>query len=259
MLSRALLRRRPSSRALLDRILEEPELAPQLRSLPPAALGKLIERVGLEDAAELVALASTEQLAALFDEDLWQSSGAGEDPRFDSGRFLLWLEIMSEAGERSVADRLAELPPDLVTLAIHRHVLVISEGDLQRELTAGDDADSAEKAFESCLSEELDEYQLIWRGGDGWDSVLGALLALDRDHHDVLVELLGRCAALSAEHIDDEGGLYQVLSGEGMLEEDLADERETPGRPGPRRAQRRCCLLASGAEPGRCRNAVHRA
>jgi hypothetical protein len=204
-----------------------PDLSRQVQALPGPALGQLIDRVGLADAAELVALATTEQLAQVFDEDLWQSARPGQDERFDSGRFLLWLEIMLEAGERFVAERLSELPPDLVTLAIHRHVLVISLDDLRAELEGDDDALAAEKAHESALSEELDDFELIWRGGDGWDSVLAALLALDRDHHHVLVELLERCAAMSREQIDDNGGLYAVLTSGEMLEEDLAAERET--------------------------------
>jgi len=233
MLSRAALSQRPSSQKLLARVLETPELSAQIQALPPPVLGKLIEHVGLEDAGELVALATTEQLAAIFDEDLWHSARLGEDERFDSERFLVWLEVLLEAGDAFVAERLAELPPDLVTLAFHRHLLVLSIDDLQAELTAGDDeAEAAEKAFESCLSEELADFQLIWRGGDGWDSVLCAILAFDRDHHTACAELLERCAHLSREHISDEGGLYAVLSAGEMLEADLGGERET------RRAER---------------------
>jgi hypothetical protein len=183
--------------------------------------------VGLEDAGELVALATTEQLAGIFDQDLWRSERAGEDERFDARRFVLWLEVMLEAGDRFVAERLAELPQDLVTLAFHRHLLVLSLDDLRAELTTDDDAtESTEKAFENCLSEELEDFQVIWRGGDGFDHVLAALLALDRDHHTLCCELLERCASLSREHIDDNGGLYAVLSSEEMLEADLGAERE---------------------------------
>jgi hypothetical protein len=227
MLTRATFQSRPSSQRLLARMLDTPDLPQRIRALPGPALGKLIARVGLEDAAELVALASTEQLAQIFDEDLWHSARPGEDERFDAARFSLWLEVMLEAGERFVAERLSELPQDLLTLALHRHLLVLPLDDLQRELTASDEAaESAEKAFENCFSEELDEFQLIWRGGDGWDHVWSALLALDRDHHSLLVDLLERCSALSREHLDDNGGLYAVLSSEAMLETDLQAERE---------------------------------
>jgi hypothetical protein len=103
----------------------------------------------------------------------------------------------------------------------------MSLDDLRAELTADDEeADSAEKAFENCLSEELEDFQVIWRGGDGFDHVLAALLAFDRDHHTLCSELLERCASLSREHIDDNGGLYAVLSSEEMLEVDLGAERE---------------------------------
>ena len=233
MLTRSTLDNRPSSRKLLGRILETPQLAQQVQALPGPVLGKLIEHVGLEDAGELVALATTEQLAQIFDEQLWRSARPGVDEHFDADRFLLWLEVMLEAGDRFVAERLAELPQDLVTLAVHRHVLVVSFDDLRAELSAGDDdAEQAEKAFDSCLSEEIEDYQLIWRGGDGWDTVLSALLALDRDHHSLAVELLERCANLSREYIADNGGLYDVLTSEQMLECDLGAERET------RRAER---------------------
>lgn len=227
MLSRATLNHRPSSRQLLARVLEAPDLAGQVRALPGALLGKLIDHVGLEDAGELVALATTQQLTEIFDETLWHSARPGEDERFDSERFLLWLEILLESGELVVARQLADLPQDLLTLALQRHLLVVRLVDLERELS-GDDADAfgAEKALESSLSEELDDFQLIWRGGDGWDTVLTALLALDRDHHGLVVDVLERCADLSSEQIEDAGGLHAVLSGEEMLESDLGAERE---------------------------------
>ena len=177
---------RPSSSQLLARILETPNLAEQVQALPPAMLGHLIGQVGVEDAGELVALATTEQLAEVFDEDLWKSDRPGEDHQFDADRFLVWLEVMLEAGDAFVAEKLFELPEDLVTLAFHRHVLVLHVEELMAELRDGDDADATEKALASCLSEELDEYQLISRHHEGWDNVLAAILALDRDHHDHL-------------------------------------------------------------------------
>jgi hypothetical protein len=98
----------PSSRQLIARILDEPQLAAQIQALEAPVLLRLIERVGLEDAGEIVALATTEQLERVFDEDLWQTDVPGEDERFDSGRFLVWLEVMLEAGDSFVAHKLAE-------------------------------------------------------------------------------------------------------------------------------------------------------
>jgi hypothetical protein len=220
---------RPSTRQLLNRVLETPDLALQVRALAPPVLGKLIERVGLEDAGELVAFATTDQLAAVFDEDLWRSdrARAGEDERFDADRFLVWLEVLLEAGDRFVAMKLFELPTELVTLAFHKHLLVLDMDALVAEMEGGgDDVDQVEKALSDCLFEELEEYRVIARRHEGWDNLLTAILALDRDHHDYLVKILDRCAMMSSEYIADNGGLYDVLMSDEMLEGDVAADRE---------------------------------
>src|SRR5262249_35741058 len=103
----ALLRGRPSSTELLARLLERPDLAVGVQALPAPALARLIDAVGLEDAGEIVAFATPEQLAGVFDEDLFRSDRPGGDERFDGGRFLVWLEVMMEAGEAFVTERLA--------------------------------------------------------------------------------------------------------------------------------------------------------
>src|SRR5262245_50245330 len=114
----------PPSTQLLMRILERPELVAAVRQLPGAVLGRLIDRVGLEDAGDLVALASTEQLERVFDDDLWRAERVGGDETFRPERFALWLRVMLEAGDEQVVQRLCELPQDLVALAVHRLVLV---------------------------------------------------------------------------------------------------------------------------------------
>src|SRR5512135_2143258 len=95
-------------RRLLTRILERPDLVEAVRLLRLAALLRLVEEVGLEDAGELISLATVEQLQQVFDEDVWKSARPGEDERFDAARFHLWLEVMLEAGEAFAADKLAE-------------------------------------------------------------------------------------------------------------------------------------------------------
>ena len=88
----------PSTKLLL-RILERPGLVAAVRELPGAVLGKLIDRIGLEDAGELVALATTAQLERVFDDDLWRAERAGGDETFQPERFALWLRVMLEAGD----------------------------------------------------------------------------------------------------------------------------------------------------------------
>lgn len=219
---------RPSSSQLLARILDVPQLADAVRALPAPVLARVIDAVGLEDAGEIVAFASAEQLAEVFDEDLWRSEQPGADERFDGDRFLVWLEIMMEAGDAFVAERLASLPEELVALALHQHILVLNVDDLFAEMgnLEEDEATAIEKALSDCLSEEVDQFQLIARRHEGWDTVLAAVLALDRDHHALVARLLDRLAAMTAEHVDREGGLHTALTAEEMLEADVAGDRD---------------------------------
>lgn len=223
---------RGDTRQLLYRILDQENLVAAVQALPAQALGKLIRHVGLEDAGELVGLASTEQLKGIFDEDLWHSERPGQDESFDAGRFALWLEVMLEAGEAFAAQKLAELPEDLVTLALHAHVLVIDIEALAITMSSraseypDDDDARLEKALESCLAEELGEFRIVSRRHESWDTLFGLLVALDRDHHDFLQRLLERLAALDAELVEDSGGLFRVLGAAESLAADAAAERE---------------------------------
>ena len=218
----------PTSTALLMHILERPELVSAVRELPGAVLGKLIDRIGLEDAGELVALASTHQLEQLLDEDLWRAEDAGRDETFRPDRFVLWLRVMLEVGEDFLAQRLAELPQDLLALAIHRLVLVIDMDVLEEQIRASSDelARDLEKALEGSVFEEWEELRLIARDSDAWDDVWNAILLLDREHHGRLRSILEQCSAMSTEYISGNGGLYEVLTSGEMLESDVAAARE---------------------------------
>jgi hypothetical protein len=223
------LRRLPDSSArLLHRLLEQPGLVAAVRSLDARTLKKLVDHIGLEDAGELVALARTEQLEGLFDEDLWRSDRPGRDETFDAGRFALWIQVLLETGEEFAAQTLAELDEDLVTLALHRHLLVVDEDALAVEMAdrMSDDDALVEKALESALCHELDGFLVIARNPDTFDAILAVLVALDRDHHADLVRLLERCCHLSNGYIEENGGLYQVLTAEETLEGDVSFERE---------------------------------
>jgi hypothetical protein len=214
---------------LLTRILDQPQVVSVIQSLDARVLHRVIDHVGLEDAGELVALATTEQLRGIFDEDLWRSERPGQDERFDADRFALWLEILMETGPAFAAEKLVELDEDLVTLGLHRLVLVIDMDALAVTMAGteqDDDAILTEKALESCLSQELEEFRIIARDPDHWDPIIGVLLELDRNHHATLRRLLERCCQIAAEQIEDNGGLYQVLTSDEALAGDVAALRE---------------------------------
>jgi Family of unknown function (DUF6178) len=217
----------PDSTKLLMRILERPGLVAAVRELPGAVLGKLIDRIGLEDAGELVALASTAQLERVFDDDLWRADRAGGDETFRPERFALWLRVMLEAGEEALVRRLCELPQELVALAVHRLVLVMDVDVIEEMLRPGDEeAEQIAHALDDSAFEEWEEFRVIAREPDAWDDVWNALMSLDRDHHDRLRAILEQCCEMSTEYISGQGGLFQVLTADQMLDSDVAAARD---------------------------------
>lgn len=221
------LLRSSTSKTLLTRLIDTPDLVQSVRALPPPAFSTLVRHIGLEDAGEIVALATTEQLVAAFDEDLFSNDTPGARETFDAQRFMVWLEVLLEAGDEVAAARIAELSEDFVIQAISSVVLVLDyDALLARMGDGGDDAEAADKAIESCLSEEIDGYLLISREHDGWDAMLALILALDRDHRPLLVRVLDRCAGMASGYIDDLEELTNLLSATESLAEDVEAERE---------------------------------
>ncbi len=224
-----LLHRPANAQGLIYRILDQPQLVAQVQALEPRVLTRLIHHVGLEDAGELIALATTEQLERVFDEDLWRSEQPGQDDLFDAQRFLVWLEVLVEQGAGFAAERLAELDPDLVTLALCKHVLVIDLDQLALQMGAderSDDDEQLDKALEGSLHLELEQYRIIARTYEGFDAISSVLIELNSHDYTTLTRLLERCCAISMEQIEDNGGLYEVLTSEQQVEADVAGDRE---------------------------------
>lgn len=211
---------------MLSHMLEDPQLAPQLRALPAPVLRELILRVGLEDAGELVALASLEQLREVFDEDLWRSPRPGQDEAFDAERFCTWLEVLLEGGDAAVADRLAELSEDFLVLAFSRLLRALDPAEVAASLADDDEAGLLDKALEAGGCEELADHLVVPRVENGWQAVWTALVALDERHSARLREVLHRCWLATREEAEAAGGLYDVLAGEERLLEDARAERD---------------------------------
>lgn len=210
---------------VLAQLVNTPDLVRGLRALAPPAFSALVQRVGVEDAGPLLAAATTEQLVAAFDEDLFHAR-PGERETFDAARFTTWLEVLLEAGEAIAAQRVSELSEPFVVHAIHELVLVLDHEALLLQMDGSRAALRADKAIESSLSEELDGYLLIARRADGWDAILSLVLALDRDHRAFLERVLDRCSALASSYVDDLDALTELLSESESVADDVLGERE---------------------------------
>ena len=224
-MARQLLRRTLSG-SLLEQMLDDPQLASQLRALPAPVLRQVILQIGLEDAGELVALSSLEQLREVFDEDLWRSPRPGQDDAFDAARFCTWLEVLLEAGDAFVADRLAELSEDFLIFAFSRLLRALDTAEVAASITDDDEAALLDKVLEAEGCQELGDYLVVARIENGWHAVWTTLVALDDRHPELLRAVLNRCWLATREQAEGAGGLYEVLTGEEQLLEDARAERE---------------------------------
>ncbi len=211
-----LIRRR---QRVLNRLLDSPALVETIRALPASALGLVIAEVGVEDSAEIVALATTEQLVHLFDEDVF------ENEHVDPARFGLWLEVLLEAGDAFAADRVVELPEDLVYAAVNDYAWVFDLDALAVEIAEREDLTEVNDLLEAARTEELLGRLLVVRRSDGWDALWTTLVAIAERHGDYAERLLDRLCAQSMDSVSEEG-LYEALSAEQMLVEDAAAGRE---------------------------------
>jgi len=240
------------TRSLLNRLIELPELARTIQALPARTFSALVRRIGVEDAGEIVALATTEQLVQAFDEDLFVSDRAGERESLDVGRFVPWLEVLLEAGDEAAADRIAALDEDFVVHALSGILLVLDQEALRERLDVGDEdeARQVDKALESALTEDLDGYILVAMQHDGWDAALALILALDRNHRALLVRVLDRLARIGSGHLDDLEERSTVLSeGESLADDVEAAREERRGRQGHVEPQAARAFLALARKP----------
>src|SRR4051794_41481287 len=100
-----------AARPLLQRILDTPHLAQVVPRLPGEVLHRVIERCGLEDCGEVVALATPAQLLEVFDLDLWRPGEAGRAELFRSARLGGWLPRLVGGGAAAPAPHTARHAP----------------------------------------------------------------------------------------------------------------------------------------------------
>ncbi len=234
MRARALTRKEQTTAKLVNRMLDEPAAVSALRELTPRQLGAVVRHVGLEDAGELLCLASGDQLVGLFDLDLWRDARDGHDERFDSERFARWIEVIAQAtSDEEAAALWSAQDEDLLGLGLASRVMVLDLDALAPQLSAwaelglaqAAEVDRLDKALEGSLGVELEGCRVIARESHGFDAIVELLLALDRDHRDLVERLLARLAALGAERLEEEGPA-ELLSAAQSLAEDVAGARE---------------------------------
>ena len=211
--------------ALLDRLLDTPRIADVVPRLPPELLHRVIERCGLEDCGELVALATPAQVARVLDLDLWRSPDAGVDEQFDADRFGVWIEVLVEQGADVAARTVAGLDAELVAAGLAQHVRIFHIATLDGYVTTDGTEIPAVIEPDGGLACEIAGSRIIARRPDAWDAVVAVLAELDASHPAAFARIMGACRVLSNSRSELDG-LDALLSGADQAMFDLADERE---------------------------------
>jgi hypothetical protein len=215
----------PTTRGLLERILEVPQLARVVPHLHPEVLHRVIQSCGLEDCGELVTLATPSQLAGVFDLDLWRADRPGMDEQFDAERFGVWLEVLVESGAQTAARIVAEMDPGLVVAALAQHVLVFDVASISPGMSADGEEFDVVSSLDTGISCEIGGYRVVAKQSESWDAIVAVLLALDAEQQDAFALVMRGCRSLSnsAPELD---GLDELLGAGEQVMFDLDAVRE---------------------------------
>jgi hypothetical protein len=188
-------------------------------------LHRVIQSCGLEDCGELVALATPDQLKAVFDLDLWRTGQPGLDEQFDADRFGVWLEVLMESGARIAAQKLADMDVDLVIAALAQHALVFDPAAVSPSAPTDGEEVAAVRTLDDELSCDVGGYLVVGRRTGWWDAIVAVLVVLDEEHHDYFDRVMRGCRSLSNSRPEVDG-LHDLLTDREQVMFDLAFDRE---------------------------------
>ena len=210
---------------LIDRLLDTPQLARVIPQLQPELLHQIVQRCGLEDCGELVALATPAQLERVFDLDLWRSAGPGADEEFDADRFGIWLEVLVDAGPHVAAQKLSHLNVDLVAAGIARHARVYDRGAATPYTMLDGEVMTPVSGLEGRLSRDIGAYLIVATRTDSWEAIVTALIALEAEDFACFTDVMEGCVVLSNPKPEVDG-LDDLFDADEQATFDVAFDRE---------------------------------
>jgi hypothetical protein len=194
----------------LARLLDTPNLPAIVRELEPETLHRLVRVRGLDACADIVALATPDQLMRVFDLDLWQAGAPGAQDQFDAARFGHWIEVLVDVDPANAADTFAALDFDFVALAVTRHLRVVVPYQPRGV----------------APMYQVGGYTVAAIRGESPDALLRVLGELDVKHHELFVRLMNECARLAMRELDEADDLYHFLRAGEQVMSDVAFDRE---------------------------------
>jgi len=209
---------------------DSPSLARVVPRLAPETLHRLIEHRGLDACGELVTAATPEQLASVFDIDLWRRPRPGRDERFDVDRFGEWLEVLVDTGDSIAARTIAGLDTHLVVAGISRYVRVFDPGIFEPTESSDDEPAERNEMMNSESGGEMPDceiggYFVRARTTNAWDAIVTLLVTLATEHPHDFHEVMEGCRRLSNSRPEIDG-LDDLLMAPEQHLRDVAIDRE---------------------------------
>jgi hypothetical protein len=212
------------SRPLLDRLLNTPDLAKIVPHLEPDVLHRVIQRCGLEDCAELVALARPEQIARILDVDIWRARTPGIDETFDADRFGVWIDVLMDAGAAVAAEKLIGLDIELAIAGFSRLAAVFEHAAVSSFTTLDGEQRSGRPPHGGSVA-EIGGYLIEATRPSAWDATVELFVFLDAEHPEYFHRLMRGCVRLSNGPREADG-FHHLLEERDQDMFDLACDRE---------------------------------
>jgi hypothetical protein len=212
------------SLALLNRLLKSADLPKIVPRLQPHVLHRAIQTWGLEDCADVVALATPNQLTHVLDSDIWRVRAHGADEELDPERFGLWISVLMQAGAEVAAEKLIGLDIELVIAGLTDHVRVFEDAAVS-EYTTLDGLHVPRRQPRGDFATEIGGYVIEARRSSAWDSVFELLVFLEEAHEAFFHRLMRGCVR-SSNGRREEDGFYDLPDDDEEQRVQAAHERE---------------------------------
>lgn len=109
---------------MLGALLEDPAVVEKVRTMPSVALHRMVAYLGMEDSAELLAMATPEQMREVLDLELWHGDRMRADEALD------WLHFMTTFPDEVRPKNFQALDVELVGCILQRHMhIYLAERD----------------------------------------------------------------------------------------------------------------------------------
>ena len=218
---------RLSAAELAQWTVEQPEVVAIVQRFDARTLEQLVERVGVENLEEFGALATTEQLERVFDEELWRSEWDGEAGTFDDARCGLWIEILLEGVKEIAVEKMATMDEEFVAKRLSRHVYVFDLDAMQAALSEApsNERQLVEAALASALYADVGQFRVVARDAIRGSAVIELLSGRYRDHQAFVWRILERCCAATSAYIEEKGGTCAALGSGELRDVHVAAQR----------------------------------